>query len=174
MRSQAAAQAGDGTLFLSGEVDPLPRLPGLRVLGESEGPPVTAPKAVVAHLAWEDAHHAQLTDPTLTNLSTDQYNVNDGIGRVRGLEVLVRHAPIDRLFGWVSYTLSRSERCDDVNADACARDFNFADDNSDWYLFDFDQTHIFTTVAGYTLPYEIEVSGLSVVEIVVNLVQSLI
>ncbi|MCB9745863.1 MAG: TonB family protein [Alphaproteobacteria bacterium] len=98
-------------------------------------------------------------NPNLTNLRTDQFNVNDGIGRVRGVEVMVRHAPVDRLFGWVSYTLSRSERCDAVDSAACDRSLGFNDADSDWYLFDFDQTHIFTTVAGYTLPYEIEVSG---------------
>ncbi|MCB9761392.1 MAG: hypothetical protein H6739_16235 [Alphaproteobacteria bacterium] len=78
---------------------------------------------------------------------------------MHGVELMVRHAPVDRLFGWVSYTLSRSERCDAVDSAACDRSLGFNDADSDWYLFDFDQTHIFTTVAGYTLPYEIEVSG---------------
>jgi hypothetical protein len=42
----------------------------------------------------------------------------------------------------VSYTLSRSER----------RDYP----DSDWYLFDFDQTHILVATAGYALPYDFE------------------
>lgn len=98
-------------------------------------------------------------NPDLRDLSTDQFNVNDGIGRIRGVEVMVRHEPVDRLFGWISYTYSLSERCDDFASDGCARDLALGADGSDWYLFDFDQTHILTALAGYKLPYEIEVSG---------------
>jgi TonB family protein len=75
----------------------------------------------------------------------DQFFVNGGRGRAYGLEVLLRHAPIDRFFGWISYTLSRSERRDQPD--------------EDWYLFDYDQTHILIGTAGYKLPWDIEVSA---------------
>ena len=70
-----------------------------------------------------------------------------GVGRAYGLEVMVRHARIDRFFGWISYTLSKSERNDTP------------DDPEAWYPFDFDQTHILTGVAGYRLPLDFEVSA---------------
>ncbi len=62
---------------------------------------------------------------------------NGGRGRVYGLELLVRRALTDRLFGWLSYTLSRSERRDAPSAN--------------WRLFDNDQTHVLTAIASYKL-----------------------
>lgn len=75
----------------------------------------------------------------------DTFFVNAGIGRAYGLEVILRHDPVGRLFGWISYTLSRSERQDGPD--------------EDWYLFDYDQTHILSAVAGYKLPYDFEISA---------------
>jgi hypothetical protein len=63
---------------------------------------------------------------------------NDGIGRVYGGELLVRQELWHNLFGWISYTLSRSERKDHAD--------------TDWHLFQFDQTHIFQILASYRLP----------------------
>jgi TonB family protein len=64
---------------------------------------------------------------------------NGAIGRTYGLELLVRHALTRRFFGWVAYTLSRSERRDHPG-DA-------------WRLFDNDQTHILTVIGSYKLPH---------------------
>ena len=61
---------------------------------------------------------------------------NDGIGRIYGAEVAARAEPIGRFFGFLSYTLSRSERLDREGA---------------WRLFDFDQTHILTLSGVYRL-----------------------
>jgi TonB family protein len=58
-----------------------------------------------------------------------------GTGRVIGVQALVRRELADRVFGWVSYTLSRSERTDRPGADA--------------RLFDYDQTHVLTTVVSW-------------------------
>jgi len=52
---------------------------------------------------------------------------NGGEGRIYGLEASARLAPGGRFSGFLSYTLSRSER---------------NDQGMDWRLFDFDQTHI--------------------------------
>lgn len=76
--------------------------------------------------------------------------VNDGIGRIHGLELMARHAPVDRFFGWLSYTLSRSERNDHPEEYGL---------EEGWYPFDFDQRHILVAVAGYQLPLDIGVSG---------------
>ena len=62
--------------------------------------------------------------------------VNRGYGRSFGAELLVR-ARLHDLFGWLSYTLSRSDRVD--GPDSPRR------------LFDFDQTHNVVAVASYTL-----------------------
>ncbi|HND29363.1 MAG TPA: TonB family protein [Myxococcota bacterium] len=69
-----------------------------------------------------------------------------GIGRAYGMEVMLRHAPANNFFGWISYTLSRSERNDSPG------------DPEAWYPFDYDQTHILTLVAGYTLPWDFDLS----------------
>lgn len=62
---------------------------------------------------------------------------NAGVGRVFGLELLVRKELSERLFGWIAYTLSRSDRIDRPGEPR--------------RLFDFDQTHNLTAVASYRL-----------------------
>ena len=62
---------------------------------------------------------------------------NTGVGRSYGAELLLRYQPMGRFFGWVAYTLSRSERRDSPEAD--------------WELFDYDQTHILTALGSYEL-----------------------
>lgn len=88
-------------------------------------------------------------NPTFTSMA-DPFFLNAGVGRIYGAELIVRHAPVHRFFGWVSYTLSRSERNDGPDSEG---------EETEWYPFDFDQTHIFVGVAGYKLPFEIEVSA---------------
>lgn len=58
--------------------------------------------------------------------------LNTGKGRTVGLQTLVRRDLADHVFGWVAYTIMRSERKND--------------DASDWRLFDYDQTHVLSTV----------------------------
>lgn len=70
--------------------------------------------------------------------TTSRLFSNDGIGRIYGLEVLGKIEPKGRpYYGFLSYTLSRSER---------------KDRDEDWRLFDYDQPHIFTLVAAYRFP----------------------
>ena len=71
--------------------------------------------------------------------------LNEGQGRAYGMEVLLRHYPQNRFFGWIAYTLSWAERLD-LNTDK-------------FVPYEFDQRHIFTLVAGYNLPYGIDVSA---------------
>ncbi len=61
---------------------------------------------------------------------------NGGEGRIYGLEASARLAPGGVLSGFLSYTLSRSER---------------NDHGTEWRLFDFDQTHILSTAGMLTL-----------------------
>lgn len=71
--------------------------------------------------------------------------VNDGRGRVLGLELLARHKLSANWFGWVAYTLLKADRQDGPGAD--------------WRPFDYDQRHILTAVASYQLPNHWEVSS---------------
>jgi len=77
--------------------------------------------------------HTPATDAQGNALNLD----NAGTGHVRGLEVMVRKELTERAFGWIAYTLSRSDRVD--RPGQASR------------LFDFDQTHNLTAVAGYKL-----------------------
>lgn len=69
---------------------------------------------------------------------------NDGVGRIYGMELGVRANPKGRFFGFLSYTLSRSER---------------NDRNEGYRLFDFDQTHILTVAGVVRLGRGWEIGG---------------
>jgi hypothetical protein len=62
---------------------------------------------------------------------------NSGDGFAYGAEWLVRYKPDARFFGWIAYTLSRSER----------RDLP----TQEYRLFQYDQTHILTALGSYKL-----------------------
>jgi outer membrane receptor protein involved in Fe transport len=62
--------------------------------------------------------------------------INGGRGRIYGLEVSAKVNPKGRFFGYLSYTLSRSER---------------EDHNEGYKLFDYDQPHILTLSGVYRL-----------------------
>ena len=93
--------------------------------------------------------------------SSDLFFLNEGIGRVYGMELIIRHDPIGNLFGWISYTLSRSERNDypertiELETDSVAG----APSTGSWYVYDIDQTHILVAVAGYSFPEDLGISG---------------
>jgi hypothetical protein len=63
--------------------------------------------------------------------------VQSGLGRAYGGQVLLRRDLTDRFFGWVSYSLVRSERTDGGG--------------KQYRPFDFDQTHVLTVLASYDL-----------------------
>lgn len=67
------------------------------------------------------------------------------IGRTYGFELLLRHRPYKGFFGWIAYTLSRSERNNP--------------NEKQWFLFAFDQTHILTLVASYILPFNFQLGA---------------
>ena len=58
-------------------------------------------------------------------------------GRAYGLEFLLRRQSKTGVFGWISYTLSRSERYREKTG---------------WVPYDFDRPHLFNLVAGLPLP----------------------
>ena len=69
----------------------------------------------------------------------------DGIGRSYGVQALLRQELSRGFFGWITYTLSRSERRD--HADRA------------WRLLDYDQTHVLGILASYELGRGFEVGA---------------
>jgi TonB family protein len=68
---------------------------------------------------------------------------NDASGRVYGMELEIKHQPTNRFFGWLTYTLMRSERFDEPGAPA--------------RLFDYDQTHILNAMGTVRLRWGFEI-----------------
>ena len=68
-----------------------------------------------------------------------------GAGRSYGTQLLLRQQQTGRFFGWVSYSILRSERKDDP-----ARA---------WRLFDYDQSHVLTALGSYDLGGGFEVGA---------------
>jgi hypothetical protein len=99
---------------------------------------------IEAEVFYKALDNLIVSNPSFQTLD-DQFFTNNGVGRAYGVEILARHAPVGRFFGWLSYTLSRSERRDQPD--------------EEWYPFDYDQTHILVGTAGYKLPWDIEVSA---------------
>jgi len=82
--------------------------------------------------------YKDLRQLTVRGQAGDPILTNDGIGRVYGGELLVKQELFKNFFGWISYTLSRSERRDHPG--------------DPWRIFQYDQTHIFTIIGSYRLP----------------------
>src|SRR5262249_21551400 len=70
---------------------------------------------------------------------------DEGIGRVYGADLFVHQDSPRLVYGWISYTLSHSERLDHPG--------------QAWRSFRYDQTHVLTVVAGYHLPWDIDVGA---------------
>ncbi len=68
---------------------------------------------------------------------------DEGIGRVYGGDLLLKHNGSRWVYGWIAYTLLKSERKDHPG--------------DPWRPFEYDQTNIFTLVAGTHLPWEVDV-----------------
>lgn len=94
---------------------------------------------------YKDVDQIAVDNADVHDPESDPLYVDTGVGRMYGLELMIRKQEIGPLFGWVSYTLSRSERRDASG--------------SEWFAFDFDQTHNLVALAGYRFPYDLELSG---------------
>ncbi len=110
-----------------------------------------------------------LSTPDMTNGELPNYS-NDGLGRAYGLEFLLRRHFGEHLFGWLSYTLTRSERTSASTATIDQIRENRLQymlamipkayrDQVRWDLFDYDQTQVLTLVASYALGNRWEVGG---------------
>jgi hypothetical protein len=79
---------------------------------------------------WDLVSRSELASPPVATALTQ-----DGIGRSYGGQVLLRQELIKGFFGWITYSLIRSERKDHPD--------------QAWRLFDFDQTHVLAVLASY-------------------------
>jgi hypothetical protein len=77
---------------------------------------------------------------------TTTRSANLGLGRAYGLEVMLRHEVSKNFFGWIAYTLNRSEE-------------RRAGSGNDYLVSTFDQTHILTLVGSYKLPFGFELGA---------------
>jgi len=88
----------------------------------------------------EITHHVEVSFEGYYKLLDDlisQGYYNEGHGRAYGLETLLRWKPDGRFFGWLAYTLSRSQRTEppsDIET-----------------VYQYDQTHILTVLGSYKL-----------------------
>jgi TonB family protein len=102
---------------------------------------VTSTLHVEAEGFYKDLRHLDV----LSTSPTGPPIVDTGIGRAYGGELLVRQQLARNFFGWLSYTVSRSERKDHPG--------------EAWHPFQFDQTHILTLVASRVLPRGFQLGG---------------
>jgi hypothetical protein len=105
----------------------------------STGFELTLPEAVELQATAYYSQMFQISRQVNRVVNTDegprrQFFADDGEGRAYGLEILLRRRIERGLYGWLSYTLSRSER---RNGDGI------------WEPFAFDQTHTLNLAASY-------------------------
>ena len=96
---------------------------------------------------YKDLNGLVVSAPNINGSENGISYQNLGSGRAYGSELLLRYKPGNggRFFGWVAYTLSRSERKDS--------------DSEDYYRYDYDQTHIVTALASYKLGRGWQIGG---------------
>jgi hypothetical protein len=71
--------------------------------------------------------------------------VAEGQGRAYGQQILIRQQVGQRFFGWISYSLVRSQRR--------------SSEDGDYRLSDYDQTHVLTALATYDIGAGFEVGA---------------
>lgn len=89
---------------------------------------------------------------------TDSLDLNflpDTDGRMFGLEMMLRYNPTDRFFGWLSYSLTRSERRYARRPGPDIEDWS----PGDWLPFEYDQTHHLEAVGSWNLKSDWTVGG---------------
>jgi TonB family protein len=91
-----------------------------------------------------EGFYKRLSELTVNSPVPGENLNNDGIGRIYGGEVSAKLRPTAKSSGFLSYTLSRSER---------------NDHGAGWRLFNWDQTHILTVAGAYRLGRGWDLSG---------------
>ncbi len=86
---------------------------------------------------YKDLQRLVVAVPDAQGSPSGLFYRNRGRGRAYGTETMIRYDAKGRFFGWLAYTLSRSERSDDPSLPL--------------ERFSFDQTHILTALGSYRL-----------------------
>ena len=107
---------------------------------------------------YKDLDDLIVQNSAFTDLQS-QFYTNDGIGRIYGAEFMLRHALVDRFFGWVNHTVSRSERNDRPSPRGVDDFMTKRGPRLQRCLFDYDQTHIVVALMSYRLPRDFEISA---------------
>ena len=108
-------------------------------------PAITLEVSAFYKYIWDLATPSQDLQLNREGLVRPEAFVNKGTGRIVGAEAFFRKELTKALFGWVSYTISRSERK--------------ASPSEEFRIFGFDQTHILTLIGVYRLPKNWQVGG---------------
>ncbi|MBC8072050.1 MAG: TonB-dependent receptor plug domain-containing protein, partial [Deltaproteobacteria bacterium] len=94
---------------------------------------------------WDEIVPSQLVVAKPDGTLGPESFANTQRGRTYGLEILARKQLAGNVFGWVAYTLNRSERQ--------------SDPTEPYRVADFDQTHILTLVGVWRLPKGWQIGG---------------
>lgn len=107
--------------------------------------PKYRPLRLELNLFYKDIQNIAVTSDAFTQragmIVPERYS-DEGIGRVYGGDVLLKHDNGKRLYGWIAYTLLKSERRDHPGLP--------------YRPFQYDQTNILTLIAGYHFPFDID------------------
>ncbi len=115
-----------------------------------EGRPIPFYRALKLelNLFYKDLRNIAVTSTDNTQrdgkIVPERYS-DEGIGRVYGGDLLLKIDNGKKLYGWISYTLLKSERKDHPG--------------DPWRPFEYDQTNILTMIVGYHLPWEVDVGA---------------
>ncbi len=85
-----------------------------------------------------------LSPESISGVGQSAYS-NTGTGKVLGLEILLRHKPSKYFFGWISYTLMKSEQTDYPDARSRPSDY--------------DQTHVLNVIACFSIGWNIDIGA---------------
>jgi len=109
-------------------------------------------QAINAELQFYHRHGFNISRQTVGANTQDSLNAEDsfpmdnaGTSRAYGMEFLLRHQLTDRFFGWIAYSLSRTQVNDLLHGG--------------YRRSPFDQPHNLIVVASYRLPWEFIVGG---------------
>jgi TonB family protein len=113
------------------ETRPIPRWPAFRI---------------EANLFYKDLRYLAVNSDQFVlrdGRRVPEIYTDEGYGRVYGGDLLIKHDSPRYAYGWVAYTLLKSERQDHPG--------------QAFRPFQYDQTHVFTLVAGYHLPWDVDI-----------------
>jgi outer membrane receptor protein involved in Fe transport len=105
-----------------------------------------SPLSIAVNLFYKDIRNlAVASDGSVIRdgRAVPEVYIDEGVGRVYGADLLIKHDSPKYVYGWIAYTLTKSERMDHPG--------------QPWRPFQYDQTNILTVVLGAHLPRDFDV-----------------